>query len=199
MILIDCDFQFFSPTIHFLKWKVNLTKTLPTLPPPPVLFVLRPLRLKLMDFDKFNRCGPLKLRERDRKTPRKVEGSKDSGGNLGKAKMSSRLTVPHWGPIWGHRLVPQHRGAKVSKPQPNHAYRPNQFSGQIPNFRNLLRGFDRHKEHHLKSYARTGICKILPFYRNMGPNIWCAKGLDWPEIGLHAKGLDEISGVLFVI
>ena len=93
----------------------------------------------------------------------------------------------------------KHRGAKVSKPEPNHPNHPNQFSGQNPNFRNSLRGFDRHKEHHLKGYARTGICKILLFYRNMGPYFWCAKGLDGPEIGLHAKGLDEISGVLFVI
>ena len=93
----------------------------------------------------------------------------------------------------------EHRKAKVSKPEPNHPNRPNQFLGQNPNFRNSLRGFDRHKECHLKGYARTGICKILPFYRNMGPNMWCSKGLDRPEIGLHAKGLDEISGVLFVI
>ena len=49
-----------------------------------------------------------------------------------------------------------HRGAKVSKPDPNHANHPNQFSGQNPNFRNSLRGFDRHKEHHLKGYERTG-------------------------------------------
>ena len=40
------------------------------------------------------------------------------------------------------------------------------------------------KEHHLKGYARTGICKILPYYRDMGPNFWSAKGLDRPEIGL---------------
>ena len=56
-----------------------------------------------------------------------------------------------------------HRGAKVSKPEPNHANHPKQFSGQNPNFRNVLRGFDRHEEHHLKGYARTGISKILPF------------------------------------
>ena len=93
----------------------------------------------------------------------------------------------------------EHRRAKVSKPEPNHTNHPNQFSGQNPNFRNSLRGFDRHKEHHLKGLARTGICKILPSYRDMGPNVWCAKGLDCPEIGLHAKGLDQISGVLFVI
>ena len=50
-----------------------------------------------------------------------------------------------------------HRGAKVSKHEPNHANHANQFSGQNPNFRNSLRGLDRHKEHHLKGYARSGI------------------------------------------
>ena len=87
----------------------------------------------------------------------------------------------------------------MSKPEPNHPNHANHFLGQNPSFWNLLRGFDRHKEHDLKGYARTGICKILPFYRNMGLNFWCAKGLDRPEIGLHTKGLDQFSGVLFVI
>ena len=94
-----------------------------------------------------------------------------------------------------------HRGAKVSKLEPNHPNQPNQFSGQNPNFRNSLRRLDRHEEHHssLKVYARSGICKILPYYRDVGPNFWCAKGLDMPDIGLHTNGLDKLSGVFFLI
>ena len=92
-----------------------------------------------------------------------------------------------------------HRGAKVFKPEPNQPNHPNQFSGQIPNFRNSLRGLHRHKEHHLKGYPRSGICKILPYYRDVGLNFWCAKGLDRPEIGLHTIGFDKLSGVRFPI
>ena len=43
---------------------------------------------------------------------------------------------------------------------------------------------------------------ILPYYRDVahvGPNFWCAKGLDKLEIGLHTIGLEKISGVLFLI
>ena len=87
----------------------------------------------------------------------------------------------------------------MSKPEPNHPNHPNKFSGQNPNFRNSLRGFDRRKEHHLKGYARTGIRKILPYYRDVGPNFWCAKGLDRPKIGLQTNGLDKLSGGLFLI
>ena len=32
-----------------------------------------------------------------------------------------------------------------------------------------------------------------------GPNFWCAKGMERPEIGLNAIGLDKISGILFLI
>ena len=92
----------------------------------------------------------------------------------------------------------------MSKPEPNHANHPNQFLGQNPNFRNSLRGLNRRKEHPLKGYVLSGICKILPHYRDVahhhvGATFWCAKGLDRPEIGLHSNGLDKLSDVLFLI
>ena len=85
--------------------------------------------------------------------------------------------------------VTTNQGAGLSKPEPNSANHANQYRAKIQTyFRNSLREFNRHKEHSLKVYARTGICKILP---DMDPNFLCAKGLDRPEIGLHARGVGQ--------
>ena len=76
------------------------------------------------------------------------------GGNLGRAPITP-LPLDFLAECCVALVA--HRGAKVYKPDPYHANHPNQFSGQNLNFRNSLRGFDRHKQHHLKGYARTGM------------------------------------------
>ena len=112
-------------------------------------------------------------------------------------KIHVRIALSHSPPqllkeVWPIVL---HWGAKLSKPEPNHA---NRILGQIPT-RNSLRGFNRRKENYLKVNERTGIRNILPYYRVRGPNFNFAKGLDWPEIDLHTIGLDRILGVLLLI
>ena len=76
-------------------------------------------------------------------------------------------------------------------------YRATLGPGRKPSDSALHPSYD--SAHPTEGCARTGICKKLPYYRVMGPNFRCAKGLHRPKIGLHAKGLDRISVVLLLI
>ena len=62
MNFIDVNYNFFFANHKIFEVDRKFNEDPPP-PSPPPLFVLAPLRLNLMDFDKFNRSGPIQLRE----------------------------------------------------------------------------------------------------------------------------------------